>query len=260
MIAASLSSLVFIGCAPKAKAPAKFASTTAPIGGQGPVDGVSVGYDSAADNLQKMAAVLDDKTRPETDRISAAVDIGNFLKSVQVGLRSQYAKKALPILRAHLRDENHYVGMYAAVAVLKAEPDDKEAVAALTGYLESFDPTVRGAAANELGSYRRQPSMVIPALVEALKDEDARVRVMAAQSLGFYGPQAASAVPALTKALSDHDKDVRLHAAQALGEMPKDAGSAVPARQRLLSDGDYNVATQARQALDDIQREQSGKR
>lgn len=252
MMMASMSSSVFLGCAPKANTTPRSVVVDPPARDEGADDGAAVGPNLAEASVEKLVALLADKSQPDIDRICAAAQIGRLDPDV--------AKKVLPTLRTHLRDKNDVVGTFVAVTMLKADPNDREALTILIGNLRSPDPNAREAAAEELGWYRRRAIVVVPALVDALKDDDVRVRELAAQSLGLFGPQAYSAVPALTLALADDAKEVRLQAAQALKEMPKDAESAVPALKKLLSDEDENVATQARLALDSIQREQSGKR
>ncbi|HEX9892766.1 MAG TPA: M56 family metallopeptidase [Gemmatimonadales bacterium] len=107
---------------------------------------------------------------------------------------------------------------------------DRESARLLVGALEDRVPSVRGAAAEALGSLR--DTLAIRALMEVLRrDPDAGVRRAAAWALGEI--EDARAIPALADALrSDTDQEVRRNAAWAMGSI-EDA-AAVPALAEAL--------------------------
>jgi len=103
-----------------------------------------------------------------------------------------------PALGKALKDENRYLRITAAEALVKLGPEAKGAV---------------------------------PALSEALRDELAYVRERAAQALKRIGPEARAAVPALTEALEDANVEVRRAAAAALKKIDPETAAASDPRQ-----------------------------
>src|SRR5206468_4022804 len=77
----------------------------------------------------------------------------------------------------------------------------------------------RGGAAWILGTLKRQPEIVVPALINCLKDVRVPVRRVAVDALSQFGQQAQGAVPALLEALNDPSAAVRKSASNALWEV-----------------------------------------
>jgi HEAT repeat protein len=183
------------------------------------------------------------------------------------------ARAAFPALVRTLRDEDVWLRLGAASALVRIDAD-AGAAAAVPALAEIVDskknhPVVQNAltALKDLGPRARA---AVPALARALQDDDRLFRNRAADALGAVGPGAAAAVPALGELLQNENRTLRVAAARALwrinrdraavamliqiceekdghlgeavdalGEIGPDAELAVPVLKRALQDATY---------------------
>ncbi len=138
-----------------------------------------------------------------------------------------------------------------SVSVPKAPARD--AVPHLIARLKDPNPSVRRAAAGDLGQIGAEAKDAVPHLVDLLlKDPDKGVRRAAASSLGQIGPAAKDAVPHLVELLKDPDADVRRAAAGALGGIGAAAKDAIAHLVDHLKDPDVPMRVEAAYALASI--------
>jgi HEAT repeat protein len=197
----------------------------------------------------------------------------------QIGPR---AKAALTPLRQALAENTLGPVLFAAIAMLRIDPQAEPAIKALTGLLDHPDTKIRVYVLTQLAKVQPPCSKLLPAVEILLKDKDpqvarAAVRVVVRyesdalpalpaliavldeplcrsdviQYLQDRGPQAKDAVPALVKCLKDKDFNVTSAAAWALGAIGPAASDAVPALTEAL-EGDYFVQSAALLALGQI--------
>jgi HEAT repeat protein len=129
------------------------------------------------------------------------------------------------------------------------------APALVAALAKDTNPVVRSAAAQALGDIGPLPKESAPALVAALaKDTNPDVRSAAAQALRSFGERANETTPALLAALAkDRAAEVRGAAAQALGQFVMDPKEVIPPLiAALAKDGNAAVRSAAAQALGQI--------
>lgn len=141
------------------------------------------------------------------------------------------------------------------------DPETRQTVLALYGFLKDPSSIVRQKAAYDLRSIPQQTykgirplDPIIADLVSALHDDAVLVRRGAASVLAMteVAKEAGSAVPALTEATGDADAAVRANAARALGEIGSKASGSVGSLQKLLGDKDEEVRAAAVTSLAQI--------
>ncbi len=137
-----------------------------------------------------------------------------------------------------------HIAIVAALSLGSASFAQEATVPQLIGQLQSYEPSVRAAAAEALAGIA-DPRVVKP-LLDALKDDDADVRNWAGFGLSRAG---AFAVPALVEALAEEDALLRTEALRALISIGREA---VPALIAALSSQSDRVRWLSAQALGDI--------
>jgi HEAT repeat protein len=157
-------------------------------------------------------------------RAESAGDLGSL------GPKAASAKADLAKL---LDDPAPIVALAAAGAILRIDPIDTTAVAALKKGLASDDPIVRRHAASAIG-LSGKASLAEP-LAASLKDTDLRVRRTALQAVATLGPAAAKATDAVADLLDD--PATANDAADALGRIGPAARPALKRIAKLLSGG-----------------------
>src|SRR5262249_45526187 len=91
------------------------------------------------------------------------------------------------------------------------------AAQALIGALKDKDIRVRNAVSYELGRFKQDAKIVVPALLDVLNDDE--IGRWAAGSLGELGAEAKTAGPSLLALFKDKSKGYRDAAAWALGQV-----------------------------------------
>lgn len=141
-----------------------------------------------------------------------------------LGCFGSEAEAALPILHSFLNDEDPIFRLHVAEAIVRIEPTDATATAALIETLENGEDDVRWLAAFALGAVAKtHTEQAVDVLAEKLDDEDHRVRSAAALTLGAFRLAAKEAVPQLVQALVGTDERVSRAAAIALACIETDA-------------------------------------
>jgi HEAT repeat protein len=120
------------------------------------------------------------------------------------------AMAALPALRRIVvRDHDPEARVFAAVAISRIEPQDKEALRAVIKELEDSREGTAGpeAAIEALSQWSPKAQAAVPALVRLLGNEDASLRGGAATALAELGDRAV--IPQLERLLEDKEQSVR---------------------------------------------------
>ncbi len=193
-------------------------------------------------------------------------------------------KDATPELTKQLDNKDRFLGMIAAWAIAKSNPDDKKAaeraVTLLVGGLKDPNKLVRAAAARGLFELHAPHETVVAAMGDLLADKDPTVRSNVAEAFATLGekavprlikalesddtqglavevirrlgPKAKDAVPALILELKDPDPEYRREVEFALAAIGPDAKEAVPALVEHMTSDDPRVRYTACYALGKI--------
>jgi len=158
-------------------------------------------------------------------------------------MKPDTAIKAMPVLIERLKsDPERVVRMWAADALIRIAPGNKDVLAALIGGLDGKTYSARVTAAAALGRCGPAAATAIPALEKTLGDQRREAQRAAALALGNIGK---AAIPALKQALAGTDPYVRKYAARALGDIGKEASGAADDLVRALSDKNAEVRREA---------------
>lgn len=130
-------------------------------------------------------------------------------------------------------------------------PTPNWSIQELTRGLNSHDPALRYACAEEIAERGMEARQALPVLLQALRDDDALVVEMAVQALGNMQAVAILAIPALIRVLRSEEHAVQVAAGDALVKMGK---PAVPALIPLINDPSPSVQLIAIQCLGDLGR------
>jgi HEAT repeat protein len=176
---------------------------------------------------------------PDRDvRVRVLTALGNF---------GGQAHRVLPALRLALKetaleDDDEFVRIRAAHALLQVGPEPDSEVAGLIDSLQNELEVLRFHAAVALGNLGRAARSAVPALIHtALWDEDPAVRVEAAVSLWKIERKGPLVIPVLSEALAAENELICWMAADALGQIGPEAREAVPALRRALQ-RDFKVS------------------
>jgi HEAT repeat protein len=135
-------------------------------------------------------------------------------------------KEALGVLQAALKNVQDYQRQQAADILAGLGPAAREALPALREAMRDRVPAVRVPAAAAVWRAAGDTEAVVPVLVECLKAGNfIYVRHQAAMKLADIGPAAKAAVPALREARGDADQYLRTLATTALKKIDPDAAS-----------------------------------
>jgi HEAT repeat protein len=182
-----------------------------------------------------------------------------------LGHAGPIAKKAVPVLRAALKNPDAWFRISAAEALAKIG-SHPEAIQALIRTMEDSNDNWRGVAANALGRIGPKARVALPALRQALlrKDDDARPAVAltiwrlqkSAKDHKIAGVDRASAVAALIgMAGQDDGRNVQYEALEALATLGAEARPAVPVLIDMVQDQDRARRSLAVAALAAIARQ-----
>jgi len=166
----------------------------------------------------------------------------------RLGGLSHISEVALAALRAALRDEDEWVRLAAARALMR-HGSYSEALEELLALTKHPRVRVRIGALQALGEDGQPTSEVVGALLAALGDEDVSVRANAARSLGLLKVFSPEVVQALAMALCTDEDVVKMHAAEALGDIGIAADEVVEALVAALESPTWWVREQAAKAL-----------
>lgn len=148
----------------------------------------------AADNSKIQVSLLATlgSVGPKNDLVKTTI-VNSLKNSPEPNIRKA-AAEALAKLAKEERPAMHAVSTTVLLETLKSDQS----------------PLVRATAAGALGSYRDNPTVVVPALVAAMDDNYLQVRSRAAQALSYYQAAAAPAIPKLIEALkTESDQSMR---------------------------------------------------
>lgn len=137
-----------------------------------------------------MESIKFDNTYLTTEIINSLINIGD--------------KRAIPIFKAGVENNNYRVRLCSLRGIYKLSPD-KEIVSTLVSALRDDHHEIRKTAVTFLGW--KDDVSVVPSLIQCLKDEDDRVRAATVSALlNFKDP---SSVMPLIKVLGDKILDIR---------------------------------------------------
>ena len=167
-----------------------------------------------------------------------------------------FAKAALPALRLHLDDEDVYVRLSAAAALLAIDGDERATLAILSDALKHPDEEVRREAARRLGNAGATAKATVPALREAFHDHEPRVQIAVVRALAQIDSEDQTVVTLLTSLLDEHaPKLQRRQAVEILGSLGSRAKAALPVLKRFRVVEEYDrVPHEATRALQQIER------
>ena len=138
-----------------------------------------------------------------------------------LGQLGSVSREAVAEVRKYLRDESPTVRLYAAVALLCIEPDEKKACDMVMEAIKSSNNGLHGDALKACSLMGPKVKALVPPLVAALTSGyDNRLATLA---LAKMGPVAASAVPMLSRLLTreSNDHTIPFLAAHILARMGK---------------------------------------
>lgn len=212
--------------------------------------GVTEGLEEALirEAILQLPKAIDGLNSPEgEEREQAADDLREM---------GAYAKAALPALRSRLDDEDVYVRLSAAAALLAIHGDERATLAILSGALKHHDEEVRREAAWRLGNAGAAAKAAVPALREAFHDRVPRVRIVVVQALAQIDSEDHTVVTMLTSLLDEHaPKLQRRRAVEILGSLGSRAKAALPVIERFrVVEGYDRVPHEATKALRQIER------
>lgn len=139
------------------------------------------------------------------------------LSAYLLGQIGPEAMDAVPTLETVRDTAPGLTGLYAAEALTRIAPDDRNSVAKLTGALADSSAELRWFAAVSLGTVAGDcEGVAVEALRKALQDQTPDVRVAACLSLGGLGDHAQVAIPDLKQAAQTGSPDVKSAAETAL--------------------------------------------
>jgi HEAT repeat protein len=186
-------------------------------------------------------------SRKGEDREQAADDLREM---------GAYAKEASPALRSHLDDEDVYVRLSAAAALLAIHGDERATLAILSDALKHPDEEVRREAAWRLGNAGTTAWAAVAALREACRDHVPRVRIAVVRALAQIDSEDQTVVTMLTSLLDEHaPKLQRRQAVEILGSLGARAKAALPVLQSIrMVEGDDGIPHDAKKALQPIER------
>jgi HEAT repeat protein len=133
------------------------------------------------------------------------------------------AAPAVPALVVLLNHTNCQVRSSAARCLNTIWPVAQEAVPVLVQHLKDPDEMVCFFSGLALGSIRKSPEVVVPALTERLSERGSKWGILVA--LGRFGPEAKTAVPLIIPLLNDSDGETRSWAAMALKSIDPEAAT-----------------------------------
>jgi HEAT repeat protein len=164
-------------------------------------------------------------------------------------------KEAVPILQTMLQPGNSW-RIYAAMSLRQIQPDNQEALQALSESLTDSNASTRQQACRFLGTLGKSARDAAPALSKLLNAAALTDRAAAAIALWKISGETETTVPVLLQALKpspgyyDH---WRFQAAQALGEMgPAVKTAALPALRQFRDDPSPAVRSGVRRAIEQI--------
>jgi HEAT repeat protein len=151
----------------------------------------------------------------------------------------------LPQLKELLKDQDGFVRIEAARAILELSPDPfaelSESIEVLISGLKQKKPGLSQAAAQGLAGVGKE---AVPALEELLTESSPTAVVNACDTLTMIGPPASDAVDRLLDLADADDLEVRAHALRALGAIGGDE-KIVPVLAKALKSDSAVIRTQA---------------
>jgi len=187
-----------------------------------------------AARIAKLVAVLQDASAKPSDRVGAALQLGDN------GRGSTVAAQALS---EAIKDPDQQVRSYAAAALVRASRRPSTLTVPIAG-AEDFFRT------GEALRFGPEVEPALPVLMLALRSSDEFLALTASQALSSLGAGAAKLVPELTEMLQDPKASVRQAAAAVLGQVGSAAKAAVPALAAALKDQVPKVRQEAASALE----------
>jgi HEAT repeat protein len=157
----------------------------------------------------------------------------------ELGKLGHYARAAIPVLTAALKDPLPGTRVAAAKAIARIDPDNRAPIATLKADLKGRDRDVTHAAARAVALFGPLGKPCVPELLDLLKDEKDVGRWIYADALGGIGPAAAEAVPALIPRLKETDETIQVYVARALGKIGDKR--AAPAMRRAFQEATKSV-------------------
>lgn len=165
------------------------------------------------------------------------------------------AKTAAPKLAELMLDPDPEIRVFAAHALVRADPESPRRIEALMLVLESPDGAIRRYAAESLGRLGAEAKAALPGLQRCMNEDKAHVRLAAAGAIWKISQKADDAVPALARvlAINDVSPGELMYALNTLSEIGPEAGAAIPAIEHIRDHGPASVRPYAKSALAQIQ-------
>jgi HEAT repeat protein len=170
----------------------------------------------------------------------------------RLGRMQTHAASAAPALRFQLNDQNDFIRVHAALALVRMQQMCPEVTDTLIVGLRSADPAVRSFAAAVVAELGPDSADALPALSAALEDRDGYVRLHVAEVLIRHEAWSYRALATLTDCLEDKDENVRWLATYSLAELAPQSPDAVTALVAALQYPVEKVQTGAAYALGEI--------
>lgn len=170
----------------------------------------------------------------------------------RIGQMTSDGDAAAPLLNKMLKNEDPFVRLHAALALVRLGISAPETVSVVTTSLKSRDASLRSFASAVLGEMGPLTNEALASLAESLNDHDGHVRIRAAEILIRDENWALPAQQTLLKCLKDKDENIRWLTAYSLAELAPETPECVQALIKATKDPVPRVQVGAVYALGEI--------
>lgn len=170
----------------------------------------------------------------------------------RIGQLEEQGKAALPLLKSALKNDDPFVRIHSALALVRQGASDGDTVQVVTESLKSRDPSLRSFGMTVLEEMGPEANDVLKSLSKSLNDPDPQVRIRSAEVLIQYEDYSMPALQKLLACLKDRDENVRWLSAYSLAELAPESPEAVQALMKAVSDPVGKVRVGAAFALGEI--------
>ncbi len=185
---------------------------------------------------REVVDLLKKEIEADLDQLVTEVEHGNTRAALFLGRQRDLAKRALPNLRAGLRDEDILIRAYSAAAIWMITGDSDMTLPILRAAFDCRHDDIREDVLRAIVAVGPTAHAAKQLLIDALNDPAPKIRVLAAWSLWNVEPHHPAIISTLTD-LIRHEQYGSTAAAdwavEILGLMGSDAKSAIPALEKV---------------------------